>query len=264
MKNVYVTICVILLVQTAGFSQAYVTQTGKGKSLQPAAAVRLAFNTDIVEDALKAYLSKKGYSSSHARGYILSRAVPLGDGDGNDLYFSTSTPDRKVKDNTELVLIPAKKNADIGNGAFVDSSKLTQASAFLDEFTPFVKAYGINTQLTTQQDGLLKAQKKMTNLRNDSSDLEKRLRNLQSDLTENKSDQVKAASDLQTYVGNDNDKKFKYQKKLNNLLDKQGSLEKKIRNTESDLAEKKSDMVKQQDAVDQMQHALDATKERQN
>lgn len=247
-------------------AQAYIGEVTNGKVPMGAAAVRLPYAADQVEDALKAYLSQKGFTASRSRGYILSRGVPLGsDGTGgSDLYFSTATPDRKQKDMTVLSLVPARINADVSAGSFADSSKLDAARVFLDSLAPFVNTFGTAIQAGNQQEALLKAQKRLNDLRDDSTDLEKRLRGLQSDLAQNKADQVKAAADLQTYIGADNDTKTKYQKRVNKLIDGQGTLEKKIRRTQGDLADKKSDMVKQQSVVTQQQLALDAVNARKN
>lgn len=263
MKRLYYLLIAAVLFGPAASGQAFLGQSDKGKVVQAAAAVRLPFTTDQVETALKAYLSQKGYGSSNTHGYILSRGAPLAGGDVGDLYFSTSTPDRKARDLTLLTLVPAKKNQDIGSGNFVDSSKLDAARVFLDSLAGFVGTYSNGVQITNQQEGLRKAQKKMGQLKNDSTDYETRLRGLQSDLAQNKADQVKASADLQNYIGEDSDKKQKYQKRLNKLLDRQSSLEKKIRNTQSDLAETKADISKQQTLIDQSQTTLEAFKQRQ-
>lgn len=247
----------------AASGQAYLGQSNKGKVVQAAAVVRLPFTTDQVETALKAYLSQKGYGSSNTHGYILSRGAPLAGGDVGDLYFSTSTPDRRAKDLSLLALVPAKKNQDITTGAFTDSSKLDAARVFLDSLAGFVSTYSNGVQMDNQQETLRKAQKKMGQLRNDSTDYETKLRDLQSDLAQNKADQVKASADLQNYIGAESDKKQKYQKRLNKLLDKQSSLEKKIRNTQSDLAETKADIARQQTLIDQSQTTLEAFRQRQ-
>lgn len=266
MKNIHLLLLVGILFHSEVSAQAYLASTGKGKSIQGSAAIRLPFNTDQVEMALKAYLSQKGYPSSNTRGYIRSRGVTLGDpaDETSDLYFSTSTPDRKVKDMTLLTLVPAKKNQEVTSGSFVDSSRLDAARVFLDSLAPFVNAHAIGMQISGQQDVLRKAQKKMDGMRNDSTDYEKRLRSLRSGLAQNKADQAKASNDLQTYIGADIDTKNKYQKRLNKLMDRQGSLEKKIRSTESDLTDKKADMVKQQATINQQLQALVASKERNN
>jgi len=264
MKNICLLLCAGILSLSSASAQAYLKETGTGKMTQASAAIRLPFTADRVESALKAYLSQKGYSSTNTHGFILYRDVPIGSSDtsGSDLYFVTETPSRKEKDMTVLTLIPAKKNQAIA-GPFVDSPKLDAARGFLDSLAPFVNHFGVDLQVNDQQNALRKAQKKMDGLRTDSTDYEKRLRDLQTDLAQNKADQVTAAADLQTYIGADNDTKSKYQKRLNKLIDKQGSLEKKIRNTQSDLAGKKSDLSKQQKLIDGLQQALAATRDRQ-
>jgi hypothetical protein len=262
MKNWYPLLVASVLACPAVFGQSYLGQSSKGKPVQAAALLRLAFNTNQVETALKAYLTQKGYGSSNTHGYILSRGVPLADGNQSDLYFSTSTPDSKAKDLTVLTLIPAKPNQDMKAGTFVDSSKLDAARVFLDSLAGFVSTYNTGVLITNQQDALVKAQKKLGQLRNDSSDYETRLRGLQSDLAQNKSDQTKASADIQSYAGDDTDKKLKYQNRLNKLLEKQSTVEKKIRNTQSDLDETKANIVRQQTLVDQSQATLDAYKQR--
>ncbi len=246
-------------------AQAYSTETGEGAAKQAAAAIRLAFNEGKVKNGLKTYLSQKGYGTSKSHGFVVSRGVPLSDADkdGSDLYFSIATPDRKMKDNVVLTLIPARKNQDAGSSAFADSTKLDQARSFLDAFSTYETSYGIGMEVNDRQDELRKAQKKLDKMRSDSTDDENRIRNLLSDLAENKADQVKASSDLQTYIGADSEKKYKYQKRVNKLIDKQGSLEKKIRNTQSDLTDTKADMAKQQITINGLQQSLDATRSRQ-
>ena len=265
MKKFYVLLLAGVSYGSGLFGQAYIGQVDKGKTLQTGAAIRLSYASDQVENALKAYLAGKGFKPTSSRGYIVYRAVPLGtdDKDGSDLYFCTARPDRKQKDMMVLGLVPARRNQDVGTGVFTDSTKLDAAKAFLDSLAPFVNTYGLGVLVNTQQEALTKAQKKMSDLRDDSTDLQKRLRDLQADLAQNKSDQVKAAADLQTYIGADNDTKSKYQKRMNKLIDKQGSLEKKIRKTQNDIADNKSDLDKQQSVVVQQQQGLDAAKARQ-
>ena len=248
------------------FAQAYIGQEDKSKTPQAAAAIRLSMNSDQVESALKAYLSNKGFSPASSHGFIVYRGVPLDSTDktGSDLYFVASSADRKVKDMTILSMVPARKNQDIGSGAFADSSKLDAAKNFLDSLAPFAQTYGTTVQIGNQQDALQKAQKKMNDLLNDQEDLNKRLRKLQGDLDQNKSDQVKAAADLTSSINSDDESKKKHQKRVSKLIDEQGNLEKKIRRTQSDLDENKTDQQRQQALITQQQQGLDATKARLN
>jgi len=247
------------------FAQAYVGQVEKRNVSQAAAAIRLPFGEGAVEDALKAYFSGKGYKASDARGWILYRGVPLDslDKDGSDLYFVTDMPDRKIKDLTVLSVVPAKKTQGIGNGSFVDSSRLDQARVFLDNLAPFVQNYGTGVQVSTREDALKKSQKKMNDLLSEQEDLNKRLRRLQSDLDQNKADQIKAGADLQSSINANDENKQKNQKRVSKLIDEQGSLEKKIRKTQAELDDNKTDQQRQQTAIAQQQQGLDAVKQKQ-
>src|SRR5580698_145082 len=106
-------------------------------------------------------------------------------------------------------VVPAHKNQAIGNGAFVDSSRLDQARVFLDNLAPFVQTYGTGVQIGTREDALKKSQKKMNDLLSEQEDLNKRLRRLESDMDQNKSDQAAATSNLQQNINADGDTKKK-------------------------------------------------------
>jgi hypothetical protein len=266
MKKFYWLAGVSVLWGPALFAQAYIGQVERQKVSQAAAAIRLPFGEGAVEDALKAYFTGKGFKASDAHGWILYRGVPLDsvDKDGSDLYFVTAMPDRKIKDLTVLSVVPAKKTQGNGNGMFVDSSRLDQARAFLDNLAPFVQAYGTGVQVSTREDALKKSQKKMNDLLNEQEDLNKRLRRLQSDLDQNKTDQIKAGADLQSSINANDENKQKNQKRVSKLIDEQGSLEKKIRKTQAELDDNKTDQQRLQTAIDQQQQGLDAVKQKQN
>jgi hypothetical protein len=87
---------------------------------------------------------------------------------------------------------------------------------------------------------------------------------LQSDLDQNKADQVKAAADLQSSINANDDSKQKNQKRVSKLIDEQGSLEKKIRKTQAELDDNKTDQQRQQAAIAQQQQGLDAVKQKQS
>jgi hypothetical protein len=265
MYKIYL-VALTMLVCTGGFAQAYLTRFGTGAMTQPAAAIRLPYTTDQVESALTSYLAKKGFGASKSHGFLLFRGVPLDSSNkaGNDLYFVASAPDRKVKDNSLLMLIPARIKQEGSSGPTSDSSMLEPARVFLDGLAPAVASYGIGVQVNDRQEAVRKALKILNDMRDDSTDYENRLRDLNSDLAENKADQTKASTELQNYIGADSEKKYKSQKKLNGLIEKQGSLEKKIRKTGADLADKKLEMIKQQKTVEQLQQQLDAAKRRLN
>jgi hypothetical protein len=266
MKKFYLSAGAAILLGPALFAQAYIGQVEKQKVSQAAAAIKLPFGEGAVADALKAYFSGKGFKPSDAHGWIIYRGVPLDsvDKDGSDLYFVMDMPDRKIKDLTVLSVVPAKKTQGIGNGSFVDSSRLDQARAFLDNLAPFVQNYGTGVQVNSREDALKKSQKKMNDLLSEQEDLNKRLRRLQTDLDQNKTDQIKAGADLQASINANDENKQKNQKRVSKLIDEQGSLEKKIRKTQAELDDNKIDQQRQQTAIAQQQQGLDAVKQKQD
>ena len=249
---------------SALFAQAYIGETELRSAKQASAVIRLPYNNDPVEDALKQYMMTKGFKSTNVSGFILFRSVPLDATDTtlNDLYFKADVASRKEKELTVLSLIPARRNQDLMARTLSDSSKLEKARLFLDSLAPFMTAYNTRLQLSSQQQIVGKAQKKMNDLRSDSSDLQKKIRNIQSDLDQNQKDQVKAAADLQTSINADDETKKKYQKRVNKYLDQEASLQKKLRRTKQDLEDKINEMEKQQEEVNKQQQGLDAVRTR--
>jgi hypothetical protein len=255
---------VCIFCTTRLFAQAYIGETELRSTKQAAAAIRLPYGNDPVEDGLKQYMLTKGFKSTGVSGFVLFRSVPLDGMDTtlSDLYFRTDVAGRKEKDMTILSLIPAKRNQEFMARTLADSAKLEKARLFLDSLAPFITSYNTRLQLSSQQDVLGKAQKKMNSLRSDSSDLQKKIRNLQSDLDQNQKDQVKAAADLQTSINADDDTKKKYQKRVNKYLDEEASLQKKLRRAKQDQEDNKNEMEKQQVEINKQQQGLNAVRTR--
>ena len=251
---------------TGVFAQAYVGQIEYKKTQAPAATIRLPYSAGSVEDGLNEYMTTKGFKKSSVSGLTVFRGVPLdaSDTDGSDLYFSTAAAGRKEKDMTLLNLLAVKKSQDLLVRTQGDSDRIEKARLFLDSLATFMDVYNTRLQVNNWQKGLNKAQQKMNGLINDSTDLDKKLRRLQSDLTQNTSDLVKAAAELQANISADDDTKKKSQKKLSRLIDDQGTLEKKIRRTQDDMEENKTSRKEQQDEINKDQQGLEAVKARQN
>jgi chromosome segregation ATPase len=114
--------------------------------------------------------------------------------------------------------------------------------------------------INAHQVTLKKAQDKMNKLLREQGELSRKLGRYKSDLEENKADQSKAASDLQSSINADDDSKSKNQKKVKNLIEEQDRLEKKIRNTQKDLDDNKADQEKQQALVNSEQSHIQSLK----
>ena len=254
---------VCLCCNTALFAQAYIGDPGIRNIKQPAAIIRLPYDDNSVEDALKQYMMTQGYKSTGSGGFILFRSSPLVTEAPilSDLYFKTNS-DRIAKDITLLNLIPVPVNQDIKAAGPVDSGRLEKARLFLDSLGPFISSYQMRLQINGQQKQLAKAQQQMNDLRSDSADLQKKIRDFQSDLAGIRQDQIKATADLNSSINSDDNTKSKYQKRVNKLFDKEASIGKKLRRALQDLEDNKHDISRQQEELSKQQHGLNALNSR--
>jgi chromosome segregation ATPase len=266
MYKILLLLSLTIIFKADAWSQAFATKVEYQKTQQSAAGIQLPYASGTVEDAVKEYMTKRGYKSADSKGFIVFRGARLdsSDTDLSDLYFNIDHKSRKEKDITLITLLPAKKNEDVLTRSQTDSmGMIEKAKSFLNNLAPYIEAHHVQLQLNSQMEVLQKAQKKMNSLMSDESDLNKKIRRLQNDSAQNKKDQVKAASDIQANINADDKTKQKSQKKMRNLLDDEGDLAKKLRNTKADLEQNKQDQETQQQEIAKQKQALDAIKARQ-
>ncbi|MDR3716322.1 MAG: hypothetical protein P4L51_26250 [Puia sp.] len=264
MRRIVLAFAFIVLARIAGQAQpqAYDAKIDYQKGQQSVAAIDLPYSEDITEAAIKDYMSKKGLKGSSLRGFTVYRGAKLDEsaGDPKDLHFKIEKKPH-AKGTSVIYLLVANPNEDPATRAPGDVP-LDPARTFLNNLVPSVEAANLEAQIKTQEEIVKKAQKKKNNLADDQTSLEKKIRNLQTDLDQNKKDQVTAAAAVQANVNGDAEALKKAQKKMNKLLDDQGSMQKKLRNNQSDLDQNKKDQDTQQTELDKQQQLLDSLKGR--
>ncbi|MFI5153948.1 MAG: hypothetical protein ACHQET_11480 [Chitinophagales bacterium] len=245
--------------------QAVESRIDVQKTQQPVAKINIPSSTDVTEESIKEYMGKRGVKSSSYKEFFVFRSCKLDSNteELNDLYFKVEKKSSQEKDISTVTLLPTKKGEDIPSHSPTDNSKIEPAKSFLNNMAPFVEAHYINLQVTNQEKVLQKAQKKMTSLESDSSDLEKKIRDINADLEQNKNDQAKENIDIQTKATSDFDTKQKAQKKMNKLIDTQSDLQKKLRKTQEELIQNKKELLAQQKEVDKELQILSAIKSKQ-
>jgi hypothetical protein len=241
--------------------QAYETKTDYQKSNLAAAAIDLPYSTDVVESAVKDVMASKGWKGTGQKGFTVYRGARLTEGSAaaNDVYVRI---DRRGKDknSSTITLFAVKPSEDPASRAADAVMPMDDAKTFLNNLVPSVEAHDLEVQIGVQEQVTKKSKKKYANLQDDQSDLEKKIRDAQSDLVQNKKDQVDQSALVQANISGDQDALKKAQKKMNKLLDEQASLEKKIRKYTTQLAENKNDQTGQQADVNKQQQALDTMK----
>jgi chromosome segregation ATPase len=267
-KCMYKTLLLLSLVtviEMEARSQSFTTKVEYQKTQRSAAAIQLPYGPGTVEDAIKEYMAKRGYKSASSKGFDVFRAARLDSSDTelSDLYFKIERKSRQEKDMTLIALLPTKKNIDILLDTLESDAKIGKARSFLDNLTPYIDAYHVQLQVNDQAGVVKKAEKKMNGLLSDQNSLNKKIRKLQEDSAQNKKDQVKAAADIQANINADDDTRKKSQKKMRKLLDDEGDLAKRLRNTQADLDQNKRDQDAQQQEIDKQKQTLGAIKAKQ-
>jgi hypothetical protein len=263
MRKLLLLLTVILLSRLAIHAQpqAYQSKTEYQKTQQDAASIDLPYSEDLAEQTIKDYMGKKGIKGNSQKGFTLYHGIRLADSSSalNDLLFKTErrNKDKNASTVTILVVMPGEDPAKRAPGA---PFPLEDAKLFLNGLIPAFAASDLETQIQAQESVVKKAQKKYNGLQDDQSDLEKKIRNAQSDLDQNKKDQTQATADMQANIHGDNDAMKKAQKKENKLLDQQSSLEKKIRNWQSELAQNITDQAAAKTDLQNQQQSLDSMK----
>jgi chromosome segregation ATPase len=262
-KNVLLLITLFVFkIATYSQTQAYESKIDYEKTMQPVAMIELPYKTDVVEDAIKDYIVKKGFKTTSSKGFNVLRSFKLDDADTDlsDLYFKIEHK-KKDKDYSVVTLLATKANQDILARPAADSTgQMDKAKSLLNKLAPYIDAHNSDVLISNQQDVLKKAHKKLDGYISDSTDLEKKIRNIHLDAEQNKSDVTKATHDMESALSADDDTKNKAKKKMNKLLDEQDNISKKLRKAQASLEETKGYLTSQYGEVDKQQQVLDAMK----
>ncbi len=264
MRNYLLLFSATLLFSSLLNAQSYRTTYTFQKNAYGAAAIQVPYEEGVVTEAVKDYMTGKGYKDTHYKDFVIFRSVPLENGSAiySDAYFNVSRKSRTEKDITTITLIPVKKEATLSPVSEEDSSYISKSMVFLDSMVHQIHHYSLTQQIQIQQKALDKTGAKLISLKNDSGDIAKKIRSYESDLSQNKTDQAKQTTVINNTATGDQDALAKAHKKMDKLLDNQADYEKKIRNYKADLETNTKDRATQQSLYDKESQSLDALKQR--
>ncbi|HEY4935765.1 MAG TPA: hypothetical protein VII44_04260 [Puia sp.] len=85
------------------------------KNLYAVAEIQVPIEEGVVTDAVKDYMSRKGFKDSHFKDFVVFRSVPLDSASGvfSDAYFIIEKKSHSEKDITNISLLPVKKGETI-------------------------------------------------------------------------------------------------------------------------------------------------------
>jgi len=248
----------------AGKSQAYKSSLVFQKNPYAVASIQVAYEEEVVTDAIKVYMSERGFKEAHYKDFIVFRSVPIDNSSAvySDAYFNITRKSRSEKDMTIVSLLPVKREATLSPSTVEDSSFTRLAVIYLDSMRYNILSYSLKQQIQAQEKTLDKTKAKMISLKNDSGDIAKKIRNYESDLQENKADQEKLNREISSISSSDQASLSKARHKMDKLLDNQTDYEKKIRNYKADLDDNTKQREAMQSSIDSETQALYALKQR--
>ena len=199
----------MLLTTVLLFGQAREGKVTYQKNEQPAAVLELPYPNTVVENAINNYVSAKGSKGSDWKAFRVFKNVKWGDTLTNDLYFKV---DRKGNSQSVVYLLVAAPNENISSRSSETNFAMDQAKQFLNSMAPTVEASNLDMQIKQQEEVINKAEKRLKNLMDDGSDLNKRKLNIEEKINENHQDQDKQKLEIE-----------KQKQQLNSLLNRRRS-----------------------------------------
>ena len=187
-----------MIVYCSAFTQTSTVNVDFQKVSREALINEIGFAEKTVAYAIEENMGKAGVRGKSIKGYTVYKGVKLPElgSDTYDLYFSIDRKSKKEKETSSITLMISK-----GEDNFITSSSdpalMTKAKTWLDNLWDMVAVYDLEQQINAQEDLFKKNEKKMNNLTEDATDLEKKRKKTEQDIEANKKAQVSQLEELE-------------------------------------------------------------------
>jgi hypothetical protein len=195
----------LLLAAQLVFAQSQLGRIEYQKKDRQAVVLYNQYSTDIIEGAVKSQMEKLGNKGKESKSLInlgkgnfisfKGAAVPEIEGT-HDLYFKAERRGRKDEEGSVLYMIIGKTADDFASSS-TDPQLMEQARQFINHLVPHIEAYNLEVEISNQEALLKKVEGKIDDLTKDSTDLDKRIKNLQDKMQENSKNRQQQASELE-------------------------------------------------------------------
>ena len=197
MKHLFTSACALALFITAA-AQSRTTTVEYLKINRQAVVAEIPFPEKTTRDAIDSKMEQMGYKGKDSKGFTVYKGVRMPElgSDSYDLYFMADRKSKKEKESSTLTLMITK-----GFDSFVsdssDSRVMNNAKNYLDTIRNMIAAYDLEQQIIAQEDAVKKADKKYNNLVDDGASLEKKRKNIEKDIEDNKKDQASQQAEIE-------------------------------------------------------------------
>jgi hypothetical protein len=196
MKHI-LTFIVSLVFCTAALAQSRTETVSYLKINRQAVVNEIPFAEKTVRDAIDSKMQQLGYKGKDSKGFTVYKGVKIAElgNDSYDLYFMADKKSRKDKENAVLTLM-ISKGFEVFAADSTDAALMSNAKEYLNNIKTMIGAYDLDQQIIAQEDAVKKADKKYNNLIDDGQSLEKKRKNIEKDIEDNKKDQAAQQAEL--------------------------------------------------------------------
>jgi len=197
MKYIITLICTFAFCSVST-AQSRTTTVEYQKINRQGVVAEIPFPEKTIRDAIDNKMEQMGYKGKDSKGFTVYKGVRMPElgNDSYDLYFTADRKSRKEKENSTLTLMISK-----GFDAFVSDSSdarvMSNAKNYLDTIKNMIAAYDLEQQIVVQEDAVKKADKKYNNLIDDGASLEKKKKNIEKDIEDNKKNQASQQAEIE-------------------------------------------------------------------
>lgn len=184
MRNLLLTLTALCLFSSAAFSQAYEGMVEFDKKKQDAFLIDYSYSPEAVENAIVKKMEMLGYKPKEEKGlFNKDRGFKVFKGafvtevsaDRMDFIIKVESKSRKNKDEAVVSLILLKDGVNAKSG--FAAADMERVKDFLKNLRPNVEAADLEIQIRNQEEAIAKAEKKLSGLKSDKAELEKKLAN---------------------------------------------------------------------------------------
>jgi hypothetical protein len=204
MRKIILLLLTIFTLYSTGFSQAYEGKTDYDKKKQDAFMIDYPYPQEAVENALVKKMEQLGYKGKEEKGlfnkdkgfrvYRDAYVTDISSG-SMDYVFKVESKGKKDKALSVVYMVILGKDGANAKSIF-ESRDVEKAKSFLNNLQPMMEAANLELQIKNQEEQVVKAEKKLKDLRDDQDNIEKKIRKLQEDLKDNSKDQDKQQKEI--------------------------------------------------------------------
>lgn len=197
MKKYIVLVLIFTSFAIASHAQAYEGSIQYNKKNQKAALIDYEYSTEAVQNAIIKKMEESGFKATEEKGlfnkdkgFVIFKDAYITEITDNrmDYIVKVERRSRKATDESIIYLILSKNDQNMLDK--MDAEAMQRVKSFLNNLSPDIAAADLALQILAQEAVIAKGEKRLKELMDDQTNLEKKL-------TDNKADQSKTQKDIE-------------------------------------------------------------------